>query len=230
MRLGAVVPMLTVALFAWQPAAQAAAKLDTEVKKFSYAQGADLGKEILNTKFTFDHEQLVEGLKDSLAGGKMRMTQEEMDAVRSSVIRKKREQAIAKVKKMAGENQQLAEDFLSKNSRAKGVRSTPSGLQYKVLTQGTGKKPTLENKVKVHYEGKLLNGKVFDSSYKRGEPVSFGLDQVIPGWTEGVQLMNVGSTYQLFIPPQLAYGKRGRPPVIPPQSLLVFKVELLSVE
>ncbi len=121
------------------------------------------------------------------------------------------------------------QSFLTENSAREGVKATQSGLQYKVLTEGTGKMPTAESKVTVHYEGKLLNGEVFDSSYKRGETIQFGLNQVIPGWTEGLQLMKEGAKYELYIPYALAYGERGRPS-IPPFSTLIFTVELISVD
>ncbi len=119
--------------------------------------------------------------------------------------------------------------FLEENARKEGVFTTPSGLQYRVLQQGEGPRPEARGEVEVHYEGKLLDGSVFDSSYARGEPISFLLAQVIPGWQEGVQLMPVGSKYEFYIPPQLAYGTRGVPDVIPPNAPLIFTVELLRV-
>ncbi len=120
--------------------------------------------------------------------------------------------------------------FLEENAKKEGVVTTASGLQYKVLTQGTGARPSSANsEVEVHYEGRLIDGKVFDSSYKRGEPLTFFLNQVIAGWTEGVQLMPAGSTYELYIPAELGYGSRGAPGVIPPNATLIFKVELIKV-
>jgi FKBP-type peptidyl-prolyl cis-trans isomerase len=123
-----------------------------------------------------------------------------------------------------------AKKFLEENSRKEGVQTTSSGLQYKVLTQGTGPRPASPNsEVEVHYEGRLVDGTVFDSSYKRGESITFFLNQVIPGWTEGVQLMPTGSTYEFYIPPELGYGTRGVSGVIPPNAPLIFKVELIKV-
>ncbi|NUQ04212.1 MAG: FKBP-type peptidyl-prolyl cis-trans isomerase [Anaerolineae bacterium] len=120
--------------------------------------------------------------------------------------------------------------FLEANARKEGVVTTASGLQYKVLTQGTGKRPSSANsEVEVHYEGRLISGRVFDSSYQRGEPITFFLNQVIAGWTEGVQLMPIGSVYELYIPSELGYGARGAAGVIPPNATLIFKVELLNV-
>lgn len=134
--------------------------------------------------------------------------------------------------KKAQEEQQSAAGraYLEKNGKRKGVITTASGLQYEVLTQGKGEKPKATDKVKVHYEGTLIDGTVFDSSYKRGEPISFGLNQVIKGWTEGVQLMSIGSKYKFFIPYQLAYGERGAGASIPPYAALIFTVELLGIE
>ena len=121
-------------------------------------------------------------------------------------------------------------DFLAANAKKPGVVSLPSGLQYEVMTKGAGgAKPTATDKVKVHYHGMLINGKVFDSSVERGEPISFGLNQVIKGWTEGVQLMSVGDKWKLFIPSELAYGERGAGNVIPPYAALIFEVELLGI-
>lgn len=119
--------------------------------------------------------------------------------------------------------------FLEENAKKEGVTTTASGLQYKVLREGSGAKPDANGEVEVHYEGRLIDGKVFDSSYQRGEPISFLLAQVIPGWREGVQLMNVGSKYEFTIPSDLAYGQRGVPGVIPPNAPLIFTVELLKV-
>ncbi|OGV75301.1 MAG: hypothetical protein A3K18_13760 [Lentisphaerae bacterium RIFOXYA12_64_32] len=122
------------------------------------------------------------------------------------------------------------EEFLAGNATADGVKTTASGLQYKVITEGSGDKPTARDTVKVHYEGRLINGTVFDSSYKRDVPVSFPLDGVIRGWTEGLQLMAVGAKHELYIPYNLAYGQRGSPPRIPPFAMLIFVVELLEIE
>ena len=129
----------------------------------------------------------------------------------------------------AADGAAAGEAFLASNASAEGVQTTASGLQYKVVTEGTGAKPTAADTVTVNYEGTLVDGTVFDSSYARNEPVTFPLNGVIAGWTEGLQLMSVGSTYMLYIPPDLAYGAVGRPPVIPSNSTLIFKVELLDI-
>jgi FKBP-type peptidyl-prolyl cis-trans isomerase FklB len=136
---------------------------------------------------------------------------------------------VAEMTAAAAENAKQAEAFLSKNSLQEGVVSLPSGLQYKVLAKGEGATPKIDSKVEVHYAGTLIDGTEFDSSYQRGEPVSFPVNGVIPGWTEALQLMKEGDKWQLVIPPQLAYGENGAPPVIPANSALVFEVELLKV-
>jgi FKBP-type peptidyl-prolyl cis-trans isomerase len=128
-----------------------------------------------------------------------------------------------------GPNRQAGEDFLAENGKKAGIITTASGLQYEVVAEGPGPKPAAEDTVRVHYEGKLIDGTVFDSSYLRGEPIEFPLGGVIPGWTEGLQLMNEGSTYNLFIPQDLGYGDRGAGEAIPPFSALIFKVELISI-
>jgi len=131
---------------------------------------------------------------------------------------------------MMSKNKQAADDFLKENAAREGVVTTDSGLQYKILTPGDGPKPRAEDTVKVHYKGTLLDGSEFDSSYSRGEPAVFPLNQVIPGWTEALQLMNTGTKAQIFLPPDLAYGDRGAPPVIEPGSMLIFEVELIGIE
>ena len=124
----------------------------------------------------------------------------------------------------------IDQEFLEMNAKKEGVVITPSGLQYKVLQEGSGAKPSVKDSVEVHYEGTLVTGDKFDSSYDRGKTISFPLNGVIPGWTEGLQLMSIGSIYELYIPYQLGYGERGYSPVIPPKSTLIFKVELIGIE
>jgi len=146
------------------------------------------------------------------------------------VFRRQQEMMMEEQKKLALENKSAGGKFLQENASAAGVKTTKSGLQYKVLSEGSGPKPTLKDTVKVNYEGKLLDETVFDSSYKRGQPVTFPLGSVIKGWQEGLQLMPVGSKYRLFIPADLAYGERGAGNVIGPNAVLVFDVELLGIE
>ena len=133
-------------------------------------------------------------------------------------------------KKVADENAKVSADFLAENAKKDGIKVTESGLQYEVITEGNGASPKATDVVKVHYEGTLISGQIFDSSIKRGEPVEFPLNQVIPGWTEGVQLMKVGSKYRFFIPSNLAYGEQGAGGMIAPNSALIFEVELLEIK
>jgi FKBP-type peptidyl-prolyl cis-trans isomerase len=165
----------------------------------------------------------LKGLKDGLAGNAALNDQEMQEAMMG--LQKDMQ---AKVAELGTKSKKEGEDFLAANKSKQGIKATTSGLQYKVIKEGSGPKPKSTDVVKVHYRGTLLDGTEFDSSYKRGEPVEFPLDQVIKGWTEGLQLMTVGSKYQLFIPAALAYGEPGNRG-IPPNSTLIFEVELLEI-
>ena len=204
-------------------AADAAADADSKTK-FSYGLGLSLGSNLKRNGVDpgeVDLNQFIRGLKDA-ASGNAQMT--ENDA-RNAIMAYQNEAR----KRMAENNKKAAEDFLSANKSKPGVVTTASGLQYKVLSEGAGESPKADDQVTVHYKGTLLDGTEFDSSYKRGQPATFGVGQVIKGWTEALQLMKPGAKWQLFIPPDLAYGEAGRPG-IPPNSLLQFEVELLSVQ
>lgn len=206
------------------------AALNSESSKFSYAIGLDVGRSLSHIGEKVDMDAFSKGVETSIQGKKPELSDAEILEVKKAVF--KREQAKLKVKmqQTAGENEKAGEAFLKKNATAAGVKTTASGLQYKVLKEGTGPKPTLNDTVKVDYEGKLLDGKVFDSSYRRGKPAVFPLSDVIKGWQEGLQLMPVGSKYRLFIPANLAYGATGAGGVIGPNEVLVFDVELLGIE
>lgn len=167
-----------------------------------------------------------QGLINSIKGEKMQMTSEQAQAYIEKVMKARQEE---KMKVKYGANKEAGEKYLAENAKKTGIVTTTSGLQYEVIKQGTGVKPTAEDKVKVHYEGKLINDSIFDSSIKRGEPTEFFVNQVIPGWTEGLQLMSVGSKYRFYIPQGLAYGANENNPQIPPFSTLVFDVELIDV-
>jgi len=214
--------------------ATGAVVLKTKLDSTSYAFGTSMGASLKSTGLSaFNYEALIKGLKDAFAGGKTNLTQQQAQdyineaITKASAVKNKAEAEANKIKfaPMIKEGQ----EFLEQNKKREGVHTTASGLQYEVLTAGTGVKPTATDSVLVHYKGTLLNGKQFDSSYDRGEPISFPLNRVIPGWTEGVQLMPAGSKYKFFIPYQLAYGERGAGADIPPYSALIFEVELLKV-
>lgn len=198
-------------------------KLDTDEKKASYAIGQQIGKNLKQQNISFDAAILAQSLKDA-GEGKSKLTNEEIQAA----MMKLQEMSIKKSQEQAETNKKSAQEFLDKNKSAEGVKVTASGLQYVVLKEGDGKKPSKDDTVKCHYTGTLTNGEKFDSSVDRGQPADFPVSGVIPGWTEALQLMKVGSKYKLFVPPELAYGAQGRPG-IPPNSVLVFEVELLEI-
>ena len=212
--------------------------LTTKKAKISYAIGMNIAATLRNQKFEMDPEIVSQGLRDSLSGRKTKMTEPEADALLMAVqaeIKAKR-QAIqdadaAEANQANSEpNKKEGEAFLAANKTKDGVVTLPSGLQYKILKQGDGPKPTVANTVTCNYRGTLINGTEFDSSYKRGQPLTFPLRGVIKGWTEALQLMPVGSKWELFIPPDLAYGPRGAGALIGPNSTLIFEVELISIQ
>jgi len=192
--------------------------------------GSGLGANLKKQSVEVDSTLLSQGLKDAMSGGKTRLTQEEAQAVLKEVQTEVQKEQQAKMKEAADKNKGEGEAFLAANKSKDGVVTLPSGLQYKILTAGTGPKPTASDSVKCNYRGTLINGTEFDSSYKRGQPATFGVGQVIKGWTEALQLMPVGSKWQLVVPASLAYGERGAGAEIGPNATLIFEVELLSIE
>ncbi len=230
-----------------KPATAPAAKtpapltLKTPKDKTSYALGMSIGKNIgkgvQEQSLDIDQAILLRGMKDGLAGGKTLMTDEEVKTVmldlqkdarlKQEEMRKKQEE----IARAQGEvNKKQGDAFLAENKTKEGVVTLPSGLQYKILQQGTGPKPTAADTVVCNYRGTLIDGKEFDSSYKRNQPATFPLGQVIKGWTEALQLMPVGSKWQLFVPAELAYGGQSRGPDITPYSTLIFEVELVAIK
>ncbi|HKJ50408.1 MAG TPA: FKBP-type peptidyl-prolyl cis-trans isomerase [Gammaproteobacteria bacterium] len=194
----------------------------TDDDKFSYGLGMVIGERVLKQYGEVNYEVLLAGMKAQHGDQETLLTLEEAgNAINARMEKMFAEQTAA--------NRKRGEDYLKSNAEKEGVTVTDSGLQYSVLTQGDGTKPSAGDKVTVHYRGTLIDGTEFDSSYSRGEPTSFKLDQVIPGWTEGVQLMNVGSKYRFVIPAELAYGERGAGGAIGPYETLIFEVELLEV-
>jgi FKBP-type peptidyl-prolyl cis-trans isomerase len=188
----------------------------------SYAFGVALGSDFKQAGLSFDYDALMRGFRDSMEGRETGITLEEAIPLIQTAMR-------AAMARLAEENRQRGLSFLAENARKPGVFATPSGLQYEVISEGDGPKPRETDTVSVHYEGTLLSGEVFDSSYARNEPAEFALDEVIPGWTEGIQLMNLGGSYRFFIPPALAYGEQGYGNIIPANSTLIFRVELLEI-
>ena len=206
-----------------------AIELDTEEKKLGYIIGMDIGKSLREQGTTVDLDSLIDAIRATYNGEALAMTTEEAGQVRKEYVEKRQAEQQAEAAAVGETNLVAGQKFLAENATKEGVQTTASGLQYKVETMGTGPKPVATDTVKVHYRGTLLDGTEFDSSYARNEPISFGLNRVIAGWTEGVQLMPVGSKFMFYIAPDLAYGEGGGGP-IPPNSTLVFEVELLDIE
>ena len=204
--------------------------LDTRDAQFSYAVGVQVGMQVVQQLqqlgVQLSGEEVALGIVDILLRRDLMMTEEEMQSVFAEVqedTEKRRMELIENTKQMGA-------DFREEFSKQDNAKSTDSGLLYLVLEKGEGAKPTLDSSVTVHYRGTLVDGSEFDSSYSRNEPTTFGLASIIPGWQEALQLMSVGSKWQLVIPPELAYGDRGAPPAIPPSATLVFEIELLSIQ
>jgi FKBP-type peptidyl-prolyl cis-trans isomerase len=214
--------------------AEPASPFKTRKEKFSYALGMNigngLGQNLKKQNVEFDPALVADGLKATLAGSKTLLTTDEAQAVLKEVQTEVQKENQAKMKEAADKNKTDGEAFLAANKDKEGVVTLPSGLQYKILTEGTGPKPTASDTVICNYRGTLVDGKEFDSSYKRGQPATFPVSGVIKGWTEALQLMPVGSKWQLFVPPSLAYGEQGVGNDIMPNSTLIFEVELTGIQ
>jgi|TARA_B100001250_G_scaffold297732_1_gene259198 FKBP-type peptidyl-prolyl cis-trans isomerase FklB len=200
--------------------------LSTFMDSTSYALGADLGENLKRQQVEIDYDVFMAGLTDAMLDDELvKLDQKKRRDVMGSLQKSIRD----KSKKEGETNLKIADEFLANNKQGNpDVKETPTGLQYRVIKEGEGDSPSQTDRVKVHYAGKLIDGTEFDSSYERGEPTEFGLNQVIKGWTEGLQLMKVGSKYEFFIHPKIAYGSRPRP-TIPANSVLIFEVELLDI-
>ncbi len=217
-------------LFACQSNTQEKITLKSFKDSVSYSIGTDIGKNFKHQELDIDTKILEQGIRDVLDSAKLQLSEDEMKGVmenfRKGIMAKQEE----KMKAQTESNVKEGEAFLEENKKKEGVVTMPSGLQYKVIKNGTGPKPTAEQTVSVNYRGKFLDGKEFDNSYDRGEPVSFQVSGVIPGWTEALQLMSVGSKWELYIPSKLGYGTHGAGQVIPPNATLIFDVELLEIK
>ncbi len=215
-------------------AEQKPVELKTDLDKQSYALGASMGR-YLNDNLSknaeiginLDQEKLLGGIKDALSEN-IQLTEEEIKTVMMALETQVKERRMKQQEELASAAQSVGEEFLAENAKREGVTVTESGLQFEVLSASEGEKPMATDTVSVHYHGTFIDGSIFDSSVERGEPATFGLNQVIPGWTEGLQHMTVGSKYKFYIPYNLAYGERGRSS-IPGYSTLVFEVELLDI-
>ncbi len=204
--------------------------LTTDRQKDSYALGMNVGRDLARQPIDIDVTPFLQGMRDALEKHKSQLTDDQIKAALAQLQSQANAKAAIETKALAEANLKQGEEFLASNKTKPGVVALPSGLQYKVITMGTGPKPTAADTVVCDYRGTLINGKEFDSSYKRGQPASFPVGGVIKGWTEALQMMPVGSKWELFIPPNLAYGSRGAGPDIGPNATLVFEVELHSIK
>ncbi len=222
--------VLSVVLLGGQAYADEQPSLKTQKDKISYIIGIDIGGNLKNQSIDIDPDLLLLGLKDGLAGKKPALDDTEIHAVMKTFKEEMEKKQGEKRKELGEKNKKEGETFLAENKKKEGVTTLPSGLQYKVVKEGTGKMPKATDIVTVNYRGTLIDGKEFDSSYKRGQPATFSVSGVIKGWTEALQLMKEGAKWQLFIPSDLAYGERGAGDLIGPDTTLIFDVELLSVK
>jgi FKBP-type peptidyl-prolyl cis-trans isomerase FklB len=217
------------AVVAVMAAAQEPAPLKTEKDKLSYAMGMDLAGQLKANAVDIDPAIFAKGMVDMFAG-KTLLTEAESKAIISALQAARFVKRTGELQAAGAKNKQEGDAFLAANKAKAGVVTLPSGMQYKVITAGTGPKPTLEQTVVCHYRGTLIDGQEFDSSFKRGQPATFPIKGVIKGWTEALQLMSVGSKWQVFIPPALAYGERGAGADIGPNATLIFEIELVAIK
>ena len=210
--------------------AQDANELKTEKDKVSYSIGLDIGTTFKKQDMDIDPAMLLRGLKDAVGGAKPLLNEEQMKETMAAYSKSMMEKQTAAAKEAGAKNKDAGDKFLAENKKKEGVKTTASGLQYKVVKEGAGESPKATDVVEVHYRGKLLNGTEFDSSYERNEPTKFPVNRVIPGWTEALQMMKKGAKYELWIPADLAYGERGAGREIGPNETLNFEVELLDVK
>ncbi len=198
-------------------------------EKASYIIGVNIGHNLKQMPMQVDQDLFLKGFKDAISGAKLQLSDDEIRRVMTD-LQKEMSAKQAEVMKTVGEkNKKEGEAFLAENKKKEGVKTLASGLQYKVIKEGTGKSPKATDQVTTHYQGTFIDGIIFDSSYQRGEPATFPVNGVLPGWTEALQLMKVGSKWQLFVPAKLAYGERGQGP-IGPNAVLIFTVELLAIK
>jgi FKBP-type peptidyl-prolyl cis-trans isomerase FklB len=209
--------------------AQEQTPVQSDQQKASYSLGYNIGRDFSQKQLDIDPDVLMRGMKDALSGNATALSEDEMRQAMMDMQKKMVAQQQQQVQQLAETNEQAGKAFLAENRQKEGVKTTMSGLQYKVISKGTGKKPGRDDKVTVNYRGRLLDGTEFDSSYRRNKPATFPVGGVIPGWTEGLQMMKEGAKWQLFIPAKLAYGEKGAGPMIGPNSTLIFDVELISI-
>lgn len=204
--------------------------LKDQKDKVSYSIGLNIGKNLKKESVDINSDALIQGIKDALSGGKTLMTEQEVDETMMNFQKEMKAKQVARLKELGEKNKKEGEAFLAENKKKEGVITLPSGLQYKVIKEGDGKMPKSTDTITVHYRGALIDGTEFDSSYTRGQPATFPVKGVIAGFSEALQLMKVGSKWQLFIPSNLAYGERGAGDDIGPNVTLIFDMELISIK
>lgn len=203
--------------------------MNNDLNDMSYVLGQQIGNDLKNQEIVVDFDTFFLSIKEAYAGKENKFTQEENQLIMAKLQNSLQDKAMARAAKAGDENYKQAQAYLDKNKRQSDVTTTDSGLQYKILQSGNGQSPKVDSTVETHYEGKLLDGTIFDSSYQRGQTTSFPVNQVIAGWTEALQLMKEGDIWELTIPAALAYGSQGAGGLIGPQATLIFKVELIKV-
>jgi FKBP-type peptidyl-prolyl cis-trans isomerase FklB len=226
-----VLVVLALALAGCQSSGQKNVELKTQKDKVSYSIGLNIGSNMVRDSLDLDYDALVQGMKDAwLDTSKRMMKESEVQACMMTWQQEMQTKKMAHQQGVADKNKKDGEKFLEENKKEAGVVTLPSGLQYKVITEGKGPKPAATQTVVTNYSGTLIDGTEFDSSMKHGKPAEFPVNGVIKGWTEALQMMKVGSKWRLFIPPDLAYGDQGAGNVIPPGSTLIFEIELLQIK
>ena len=203
-----------------------ALEIKTDKQKLSYSMGVFFGQTVIRQEMEIDIPAFMQAVEDVLSNSERKLSDDEMQKIINTYQKKEQDERVA----VSGNNKADGERFLAENRNKEGVVVLPSGLQYKIIKNSEGKRPLANSRVIVHYKGTLINGTIFDSSYARGEPIEFALNQVIKGWQEALQLMSVGSKWQVIIPSELAYGERGAGKAIGPNSTLIFDIELLNIK
>lgn len=225
-----IVGLIVLGLSGPQLATQQKSVLKTQKEKVSYSIGLDIGRNFKQQSIDINPDLLSKGIKDALSGASPALTDDEMREVMTAFQTEMMAKMAENSKKAGEKNKKDGEAFLAENKKKQGVVTLPSGLQYKILVDGKGRKPALKDTVTAHYRGTLLDGTEFDSSYKQGEPTTFAVSRMIKGWTEVLPLMRVGSKWQVYVPANLAYGDRAASQEIGPNSTLIFEIELIAVK
>ncbi|MGD8384710.1 MAG: FKBP-type peptidyl-prolyl cis-trans isomerase [Lysobacterales bacterium] len=220
--------LVLILIFLLTTGSALAQDVTTDKGKLSYAVGWDIGADIKRRKTDFDVDSLITAIRDIVAGKEPRVKPDEMKTLLTALQQKVRAEQVEQFKKLSAENLKKSEEFLAKNKTKTGIVTLPSGVQYRIIEEGDGPRPTLNSKVRVHYRGSKMDGHEFDSSFARGTPEEFTVNSVLKGWQEVLPLMKQGATWQIFVPPELAFGERGNPPVGPNEAL-VFDLKLVEI-